>query len=225
MPLWRSWGSSGNAAPAGPPPLPVFPIDSPLPVGPPAAGLALKAPLAALHGGGGPSFRVSEKKQKVTQGTTFLENPPSLRGSLVTLRPMDSRSIVRALGRCRSLLLRTVLSMVLVASRHSARRSGGEGANQKNVPLEQVPLAGSTPLKGRQADFYTYQSGRRSTANSEASPNQKSHRTALYSPAEVDAPRAAPRKGFLNRRFKRAFAYFSRARKVGPGSGGGQPTG
>ena len=27
------------------------------------------------------------------------------------------------------------------------------------VPLEQVPLAGSTPLKGRQADSYKYQSG------------------------------------------------------------------
>ncbi len=30
--------------------------------------------------GAGPSFRASEKKQKVAQGTTFLENPPSLRG-------------------------------------------------------------------------------------------------------------------------------------------------
>ena len=39
--------------------------------------------------GAGPSFRVNEKKQKVTQGTTFLENPPSLRGCLVTLRPLD----------------------------------------------------------------------------------------------------------------------------------------
>ena len=49
--------------------------------------------------------------------------------------------------------------MVLVASRHSARESGEEGANLQDVPLEQVPLAGSTPLKGRQADFYKYQSG------------------------------------------------------------------
>ena len=81
-----------------------------------------------------------------------------------------------------------------VASRHSARGSGEEGANLQDVPLEQVPLAGSTPLKGRQAEFYKYQSGRRRTANSEASPNQASHRTALYSPAEVDAQRAAPRK-------------------------------
>ena len=31
--------------------------------------------------------------------------------------------------------------MVLVASRHSARGSGGEGANQKDVPLDHVPLA------------------------------------------------------------------------------------
>ena len=57
------------------------------------------------------------------------------------------------------LLLRTVLLDVLVASRHSARGSGVLGANQKNVPLEQVPLAGSLSLKGRQAEFYKYQSG------------------------------------------------------------------
>ena len=100
---------------------------------------------------------------------------------------MDFRSIVRAVGRCRFVLLRTVLSMVLVASRHSARGSGGEGANQKNVPLDHVPLAGSLSLKGRQAEFYKYQSGRRRTTNSEASPNQKPRRTALSSPAEVAA--------------------------------------
>ena len=33
----------------------------------------------------------------------------------------------------------------------------------KLVPLEHVPLAGSTPLKGRQPDPYKYQSGRRRT--------------------------------------------------------------
>ncbi len=74
-----------------------------------------------------------------------------------------------------------------VASRHSARESGVWGANLQNVPLDHVPLAGSTPLKGRQAEFYKYQSGRRSTANSEASPIQHPRRTALSSPAEVAA--------------------------------------
>ena len=34
-----------------------------------------------------------------------------------------------------------------VASRHSARGSGDEGANQKNVPLEQVPLAPQYPFE------------------------------------------------------------------------------
>ena len=106
---------------------------------------------------------------------------------------MDCRSIVRALGRCRSLLLRTVLLMVLVASRHSARGSGGEGANRKNVPLDRVPLAGSTPLKGRQAEFYKYQSGRRSTANSEASPNQAT--AALpFTPPPRWTPKGRPRE-------------------------------
>ena len=32
-------------------------------------------------------------------------------------------------------------------------------ANLKNVPLGRVPLAGSLSLKGRQAEFYKYQSG------------------------------------------------------------------
>ena len=103
------------------------------------------------------------------------------------LRPLDSRSIVRALGRCRCLLLRTVLPKVLVASRHSARGSGVWGANLQNVPLGRVPLAGSLSLKGRQPESYKYQTGRRRTANSEASPNQANCRTVLYSPAEVAA--------------------------------------
>ena len=65
----------------------------------------------------------------------------------------------RALGRCRCLLLRTVLLKVLVASRHSARGPGRESANLQNVPLDHVPLAGSLSLKGRQAGVYKYQSG------------------------------------------------------------------
>jgi len=35
----------------------------------------------------------------------------------------------------------------------------GEGANLQNVPLDYVPFAGSLSLKGRQAEFYNYQSG------------------------------------------------------------------
>ena len=56
-------------------------------------------------------------------------------------------SVVSALGRCQCLLLRTVLPKVLVASRHSARGSGGEGANQKDVPLDHVPLAPQYPFE------------------------------------------------------------------------------
>ena len=90
----------------------------------------------------------------------------------------------------------------------------------QDVPLDHVPLAGSTPLKGRQPDFYKYQSGRRRAGTSEASPNQNPRRTVLSSPAEVAAEQAAPRKGFLNRRFKRVFAYFCRGAKVGAGRPG-----
>ena len=59
------------------------------------------------------------------------------------------------------------------------------------------PLHRSTPLKGRQAEFYKRQSGRRRTANSEASPNQKPRRTVLYSPAEVGRRTGGPEKGIL----------------------------
>ncbi len=69
-------------------------------------------------------------------------------------------------------------------------------ANQNHVSLDRVPFAGSTPLKGRQAESYKYQTGRRSPSNSEASPPQAPHRTALYSLAEVAAEQAAPRRDF-----------------------------
>ena len=138
---------------------------------------------------------------------------------------MDCRSIVRALGRCRSLLLRTVLLMVLVASRHSARGSGGEGANRKNVPLDRVPLAGSTPLKGRQAEFYKYQSGRRSTANSEASPNQATAALPFTPPPRWTPVKGGPEKGVQNHWFWRVFGYFCRGAKVTAGSGGAEPPG
>ena len=93
--------------------------------GPAYGGLSAKsAASGASRGRGrGRTFRVNEKYQKVTQGTTFLENPPSLRGYFVALRPVDYWSIVRALGRCRSLLLRTVLSRdVIAASRQRPSR-------------------------------------------------------------------------------------------------------
>ena len=129
--------------------------------GPAYGGLSAKsAASGASRGRGrGRTFRVNEKYQKVTQGTTFLENPPSLRGCFVTLRPLDFRSVVGALGRCRCLLLRTVLLKVLVASRYSARGSGVWGANLQVGSLERVPFAGSLSLKGRQPEFYKYQSG------------------------------------------------------------------
>ena len=62
--------------------------------------------------------------------------------------------------------------------------AGSPGCKLLAGSLEQVPLAGSLSLKGRQAKFYKYQSGRRRTANSEASPNQKPRRTALCSPVK-----------------------------------------
>ena len=99
-----------------------------------------------------------KSRQKRAQETAFPKDLPELRGCLVTLRPSDSRSIVRAVGRCQCVLLRTVLSEVLVASRHSARESGVLGANLKNVPLDRVPLAGSAPLKA----------GRRSSTSARA---------------------------------------------------------
>ena len=53
----------------------------------PALIFRLDSPLPGR--GRGRTFRVNEKYQKVTQGTTFLENPPSLRGLLVCARGTD----------------------------------------------------------------------------------------------------------------------------------------
>ena len=46
-----------------------------------------------------------------------------------------------------------------------------------------------------------------------------------FLPRRGGRPRAAPSKGFLNRRFKRVFGYFCRAAKVTAGSGGAEPPG
>ena len=168
---------------------------------------------------------MNEKYQKVTQGTTFLENPPSLRGLLVTLRPSDSRSIVRALGRCQYLLLRTVLPMVLVASRHSARGSSGKGANQKNVPLDRVPFAPQYPFERAAAGLLQVPERLKEYCQfgGFAYSSKPPHGPLL--PHRGGRLRAAPRKGFLNRRFKRVFAYFCRVAKVGAESGAAQAPG
>jgi len=83
--------------------------------------------------------------------------------------------IVGALGRCRCLLLRTVLSRDVIVGYAANDRPGSlrlpgclaalgtrvwwGGANLLFGSLERVPLAGSTPLEGRQPEFYKYQSG------------------------------------------------------------------
>ncbi len=107
-----------------------------------------------------------------------------------------------------------------VASRHSARGSGGEGANQKNVPLEQVPLAPQYPFERPAGGLL--QVPERLKENWEfrgfASPGIPPHSPLL--PRRGGRPRAAPRKGFLNRRFKRVFGYFCRGAKVTAGRPG-----
>ena len=95
------------------------------------------------------------------------------------------------------------------------------------VPLE-GPLAGSTPLTGRQAELVDCQAARLDTRrirNSVASPTNQTRRTALYPPYRAKARTRLPVKGFLNRRFKHAFAYFWRGPKVGAESGAAQVPG
>ena len=134
---------------------------------------------------------------------------------------MDFRLIVRALSRCQCLLLRTVLPIVLVASRHSARGSGKfeECTVRTCAPCRQSlferPAGGVLQVPERQKKYCQF--------GGFAYPKTLPHSPFL--PRRGGRPRAAPRKGFLNRRFKRVFAYFCRAAKVGQGSGGGQPTG
>ena len=116
-------------------------------------------------------------------------------------------------------------NVLLVASRHSARGSGVWGANQKNVSLDRVPLAPQYPFERPAGGVLQVPERLKEYLKfgGFASPKTPPHGPLL--PRRGGRPRAAPRKGFLNRRFKPAFAYFSRARKVGQGSGGGQPTG
>ena len=139
---------------------------------------------------------------------------------MVTLRPSDFRSIIRAMGRCRFVLLRTVLTEVLVASRHSARGSGGVGANQKNVPLEQVPLAPQYPFERPAGGLLQVPERLKEDRQfgGFAYPKTPPHSPLL--PRRGGRPRAAPRKGFLNRRFKRVFGYFCRGAKVTAGRPG-----
>ncbi len=68
------------------------------------------------------------------------------------------------------------------------------GANLLAGSLELVPLAGSTPLKGRQAEFYKYQTGRRRTCRSRGTATLHLHRSP-YSPVKGDmVPPGAPRQ-------------------------------
>ena len=100
-----------------------------------------------------------------------------------------------------------------------------KGANQMNVPLDCVPLAPQYPFERPAGGVLQVPERLKKVWQFGGFASLKSRRTALYSPAEVDAQRAAPRKGFLNRRFKHVFAYFWRAPKVGAGSGGAEPSG
>ena len=83
---------------------------------------------------------------------------------------------------------------VLVASRHSARGSGGEGANRKNVPLGRVPLAPQYPFERPAGGVLQVPERQKKYCQFGGFAQPSNHRTALYSPAEVDAQRAAPRK-------------------------------
>ena len=141
------------------------------------------------------------------------------------------------MGRCRCLLLRTVLPRDViagyagndrpgspqgcpVASRHSARGSGGGGCESEEctvrpcAPCRQYPF--ERPAGGllqvperlkedRQFGGFAY-------------PKTPPHSPLL--PRRGGRPRAAPRKGFLNRRFKRVFGYFCRVAKVTAGRPG-----
>ena len=68
-----------------------------------------------------------------------------------------------------SVYLQCILPMPVLTSAHSSIEGTGcraargtrawwWGALGEDVPLEQIPLAGGTALKGRQPEFYKYQS-------------------------------------------------------------------
>ena len=92
---------------------------------------------------------------------------------------------------------------------------------------QRVPVADSTPLRGRQAELFKYQTTR-------SEPRRKlsftGHRSSSFaervrkSPAEAGRPvGTAPSKGVQNHWFWRLFGYFLSAQKVTPGVGRAAP--
>ena len=112
-----------------------------------------------------------------------------------------------------------------VASRHSARGSGVWGANLQNAPLDRVPLAPQYPFERPAGGLLQVPERLKEDRQfgGFAYPKTPPHSPLL--PRRGGRPRAAPRKGFLNRRFKRVFAYFCRGAKVGrrPGAEARKP--
>ena len=100
--------------------------------------------------------------------------------------------------------------------------------SSRGTSVRRSPLAGSTPLTGRQAELVNCQATRsdaRRIGHSVASPVKQTRRTALYPPYRAKARTRLPVKGFLDRRSKRVFGYFCRAAKVPEESGGEKPPG
>ena len=80
-------------------------------------------------------------------------------------------------------------------------------------------------MKRRQPEFYKYQSGRRRTAHSEASPNQAPRRTALCSSAEVAAPGRPRERCAVPMVLARFCLLLPRGKSNRRASGGAQPPG
>ena len=130
------------SGPCGAAPAFIYHIDSPLP-------------------GRGRSFRVNEKNQKVTQGTTFLENPPSLRGEFsyaTTFRfpvccqcngpmPVLTSAHGSTVGRhCRLCRQRPSRQPAAARLPRGTRHEGLVRVHTcRLVPLDHVPLAGVRP--------------------------------------------------------------------------------
>ena len=90
-----------------------------------------------------------------------------------------------------------------------------------NLPIVRSSIAGSTPLKGRQAEFFKYQAPRsepRRICSFTWHPiYQRFHPIPRKSPAEAARPKGGPEWEVWNLRFQRFFGYFLFAQKVTAG--------
>ena len=116
---------------------------------------------------------------------------------------------------------------VVIENPYRLGLANSPGCFLQDVPLDQIPVDGSTPLKGRQPELVNYQAPRsdaRRTCRSRGTATLHFH-PMFANPSPRTRRIGGAEKGSLNRRFKWLFAFFLSTQKEGGESGGEKPPG